>query len=65
MTTIACSQLACLNHGSEFCTANRVDWCKGRCSGYITSRTAMKANNAPAIERKHGAVTSKQCRLIK
>lgn len=64
MPTVVCSRTDCLNHGAQVCMANRVDWCQGQCSGYITSREAMRAN-APPVERKHGAIIPKQCRPIR
>ena len=65
MTVVVCSHLDCLNHGSEVCTANRVDWCKGQCSGYINSRDAMRVDNAPAVERKCGVITQNKIRPIR
>ena len=64
MPTVLCSRTECLNHGMEVCMANRVSWSQGKCDGYITARSAMQAN-APAVERRNGAVTPKQCRPIK
>lgn len=65
MPTVECSRADCLNHGVEVCKANRITWCNGQCSGYITSREAMKVVDAPAVERKHGAITQKQGRTFR
>lgn len=65
MTTVTCFQTDCLNRSKGECLANRVVWIKGRCSGYINSREAMKANNAPAVERKHGAIASRTGKLLR
>jgi len=63
MTTVACSRTDCLNRGIEVCMANRVEWQQGKCSGYITSRNAMKAN-APMVKRKNGILTQTPIKLI-
>ena len=64
MTVIKCSQINCLHRGLEVCTANKVEWCEGKCDSYITARDAMKAN-APSVQRRHGAIIPKQCQVIK
>jgi hypothetical protein len=64
MPVVVCSRKDCLNNGIVVCTANRIEWYSGRCSGYITSREAMKANVTP-VERKNGIITQKHGRLVR
>lgn len=64
MTVVRCDRISCLHHGLEVCTANRIEWCEGKCDSYITAHQAMKAN-APPVERRNGAIIPKQCRPIR
>ena len=45
------------------CSARRVEWNKGRCSGKIGSNEAIRAPVPTNFERKHGAMTQKKGQL--
>lgn len=61
MSVIICSRSDCLNQSAKGCTANLVNWDKGKCDGYITSAGGMKLQ-VPPMERKNGSLQNMRTR---
>ena len=58
-TIIDCTE-NCLDRSKcGTCSARRVEWDKGRCSGKMGGTEAIRAPVPTNFERKHGAVTQK------